>query len=147
MVIDKRTASFDDQTVTADTLGNTIDTLIAGVRGAGNTLYFCVAVSAMDAASGNETYAVKLQHGTAVSGGNVQTPVDIAGTTLTFDRSKTNEFKWVAIQGTESINRYVAAAANPGGTTPSFKVTAWVTGIRPESDTKYADAISFIDAA
>ena len=134
MLIDKQTASFDERTMTADTLGDTIDLKASGYYGAGATLYFCVSISAVDKGSGNETYAVKLQTGTALSGGNVQTPKDVPGTTLTFDRNNASDFKFVAIAGSEELSRYVAAAFNPGGTTPSAKVTAWLTGIKPETD-------------
>ena len=133
MLVDLQTASFNEQTVTADTLGDTLDLKAKGYYGAGDPLYFCVAVSAMDKGNGNETYSVKLQSSATVSGGNAQNPKDVPGVVMTFDRNDGSDFKFMTVPGTEELSRYVAAAANVGGTTPSFKVTAWLTGIKPET--------------
>ena len=145
MLIDLRTASFNEETVTADKAGDVIDMVKGGYIGTGNPVYLCVAVSGMDASDGNETYSVKWEDGTAATeaAGVTTGKADIPGSTLTFDRSKGSEFKFATIQGGENVGRYVQAAANPGGTSPSFKVTAWITGERPEFAPTYADAISF----
>lgn len=146
MLIDKRTASFDGRTMTADTAGDVIDMLEAGFRGTGNPVYLCAVVTDMDAASGNETYSVKWQDGTAATqaAGVTTGLADIPGTTLTFDRTQTKgEFKFVTLSGSHSCDRYIQAAFNPGGTTPSAKVTAWVQGEKPESRPFYNDAITF----
>lgn len=143
MLIDVQTASFHEKTVTGDELGDTLDLKASGYYGLGSELYLCVHLSAVDKGNGNETYSVKWQDGTAISGGNVQSPADIAGTTITFSRDNATDFKWVVLSGTENINRYLAAACNFGGTSPSAKVTAWVTGIKPEKYVKYADGVTF----
>ena len=146
MLIDKRTASFDGRTMTADTAGDVIDMQEAGYRGTGNPVYLCVLVTDMDAASGNETYSVKWQDGTAATdaGGVTTGLADIPGTTQTFSRASTDgEFKFITLPGSHNCDRYIQAAFNPGGTTPSAKVTAWVQGEKPENRPFYNDAITF----
>ena len=77
----------------------------------------------------------------------MQTPTDITGVTLSFDRGDGSDFKFMAIPGTTDLNRYLAVAANPGGTSPSFNVTAWIQGEKPEAppvdEASYADNITF----
>ena len=144
MLVDLQGASFNDRTVTGDQLGDTIDLGAKSHLGGGDQpVYLCAHLSGVDKGSGNETYSVKWQSGTTVSGGNVHAPVDIPGTVMTFSRNNASDFKWVALTGAVEVNRYLAAACNFGGTTPSAKVTAWMTYIKPEKYVAYKDANIF----
>lgn len=146
MLIDKRTASYNDDTITATggDLGDSIDLTVSGMGGVGNPIYLCVAISAMDAASGDETYSVKWQDAAALDGsGDLSGARDIPGSTMTFSRADGSDFKWATIPGDHECHRYIAASAQFGGTTPSAKLTAWVTGERPEKYRSFADAVTF----
>ena len=145
MLIDKRTSFFDDETVTADKVGNSIDMLTTGFHGAGNPLYFCVAYSGLDRTSGNETYQITLEDGSAVNNaGQVTTgKAAVAGGRIDIPATPASGFVYSVISGTENLKRYMHAYLDVGGTTPSIKLTAWIQGEKPEQSHVYDDAITF----
>ena len=145
MFIDKMSASFDEKTVTGDELGDSIDLGASSYLGGGDQpAYLCAHLSGVDKGNGNETYVVKWQTDDNVDGsGNLAAAADIPGMSMTFSRNNATDFKWVTLGGQSKVERYIAAACNFGGTSPSAKVTAWVTFIKPEKYVAYADAVDW----
>ena len=97
MLVDLQTASFNDKTVTGDELGDSVDFGGEFYPGGGDQpMYLCAHLSAVDKASGDETYVVKWQSDDAVdNSGNLSAAQDIPGASLTFSRDNATDFKWV----------------------------------------------------
>lgn len=162
MLIDQKARFYDlsKAAITASgSFGDTIDLQATGYHGAGEPLYLYAVAKDMDKANSNETYSITLEDASAVHAttGALTTGKADVGPTLTFDRDAVNadpgatgaalggdQFKAAALPPLENIARYVGIKATVGGTSPSFRLEAWLSYTRPENvNVVYADAISW----
>ena len=150
MLFDKQAMFWDGKTETTPggVFSDSVDLQATGYLGQGNPMYFHCVAADMDKTNGDETYVVKLQDAAARAGnGNLTSPSDVPGSTLTFDRDAAGgaQLMSIALPATHNFKRYVAAVITVGGTTPSVKLTGGLSyhqdGTYPP--TMYDDALTW----
>lgn len=100
--------------LTSSTNGTVVDT-----KGYDNA-ELVVTVGDLDLASGNETYAVKVQEGAVSDGSDA---ADISGATVSMVADNTTKTIRISSLGTGTRKRYMRAVLTVGGTTPSCPLT------------------------
>jgi len=136
MYIDKRSEFSSAHTLAATGAGqNSIDLGSDRDIGPGTPMFLVAQISAIDAASANETYVLDLQTDDSDAFGS---PTTIGTITIPRTSAVGSRFVLGFPYGNE---RFLRINLTLGGTTPSITYSAWLTDKLPTAWQAYPDAI------
>ena len=152
MLLDRFAQFYNGETKTSDEASpDTYDNGLTGTTsvdalGTGDPLYFCVAVDDL-ATGGNRTYNVRLEHAGGVTNTGALDSGKATIMTLNIPNDQAERVVYGTVPAGIKFSRYLGAAIDVGGTSPTAKWWVWLSHLQPDSnaDEKYPDAVNFAD--
>lgn len=144
MQLDGRSAFAYKLAATGQTanLGDSVDLQAAGFHGAGEPLYFNLAVSGVTGFS--DALKFRLRHSDGIdSNGHLTTGSgDVPGVRLDHARASAAGMYFVMVPPLGELKRYLGVSLQVGGA-GTAEVTAWVSNLRPPRYHTYSTSFSF----